>query len=165
MKSMEGSTRIRPANGRSSRSAHGVGRERESETRERTREWARVGGEDVLVFNAAYGDGQRQARRSARGGDRRTSVSEWLKQGRRGPSAAPSGLSARQGVTLTWKVGKELCRVMAIHIPRKSRTSSITSYPRISLTAIRLVVAVCTRRLFIGHSRQLVRKELETCSV
>ena len=52
---MEGSTRIRPANGRSSRSAHGVGRERESETRERTREWARVGGEEVPAFNAAYG--------------------------------------------------------------------------------------------------------------
>ena len=55
MKSMEGSSRIRPANGRSSSNAHGVGRERESETRERTREWARVGGEEVLAFNAAYG--------------------------------------------------------------------------------------------------------------
>ena len=37
MKSMEGNSRIRPANGRSSRSAHGVGRERESEPRERER--------------------------------------------------------------------------------------------------------------------------------
>ena len=55
MKSMEGSTRIRPANGRSSRSVHGVGRERESETRGRTREWVRVDGEEVLDFNAAYG--------------------------------------------------------------------------------------------------------------
>ena len=91
--------RIRPANGRSSRSAHGVGRERKSEPRERVREWARVGGGEVLAFNAAYGDGQGRARRSARGGDRRTSVSEWLKQGRRGPSAAPSGLAVRQDVT------------------------------------------------------------------
>ena len=35
--------------------AHGVGRERESEPRERLREWARVGEEDVLAFNVAYG--------------------------------------------------------------------------------------------------------------
>ena len=37
LKSMEGNSRIRPANGRSSRSAHGVGREGESELRERER--------------------------------------------------------------------------------------------------------------------------------
>ena len=55
LKSMEGSSRIRLANGRSSSSAHGVGRERESETRERMREWARVGEEKVCAFNAAYG--------------------------------------------------------------------------------------------------------------
>ena len=76
LKSMEGNSRIRPANGRSSRSAHGVGRERESEPREREKEWAHVGGGKVHVFNAAYGDGQRRARGSARGGDRRTSVME-----------------------------------------------------------------------------------------
>ena len=37
--------------------AHGVGRERESDPRERVcvREWARVGEEDVLAFNAAHG--------------------------------------------------------------------------------------------------------------
>ena len=63
----------------------GRGRERE-----RVREWARVGEEDVVTFKSI---------RSARDGDRRTSVSEWLKQGRRGPSAAPSGLSARLDVT------------------------------------------------------------------
>ena len=55
LKSMEGNSRIRPANGRSSRSAHGVGRERESEPREREKEWAHVGGGEVLAFNAAYG--------------------------------------------------------------------------------------------------------------
>ena len=55
LKSMEGSARIRPANGRGSHAVHGVGRERESEPRERVREWARVGEEDVLDFNAAYG--------------------------------------------------------------------------------------------------------------
>ena len=38
LKSMEGSSRNRPANGRSSSSVHGVGRERESEMRERERE-------------------------------------------------------------------------------------------------------------------------------
>ena len=43
MKSMEGSALIRPANGRGSRVVHGVGRERESEPRERAREWAWVG--------------------------------------------------------------------------------------------------------------------------
>ena len=55
MKSTEGSARIRPASGRSSSSVHGAGRERESEPRERVREWAWVGEEDVLDFNAAYG--------------------------------------------------------------------------------------------------------------
>ena len=73
-----------------------VNRERE---RERVREWARGGWRAVRDFNAAYMNGQGQARRSARGGDRRTSVLEWLKQGRREPSAAPSGLSARLDVT------------------------------------------------------------------
>ena len=63
------------------------------------REWARGGWRAVHDFNAAYGNGQGRARRSARGGDRRTSVLEWLKQGRRRPSAAPSGLSARLDVT------------------------------------------------------------------
>ena len=55
MKSTEGSARIRPASRRSSSSVHGAGRERESEPRERVREWAQVGEEDVLAFNAAYG--------------------------------------------------------------------------------------------------------------
>ena len=62
LKSMEGSSRNRPANGRSSSSVHGVGRERESELRERererVREWARVGEGKVRTFNAAYEDGQ-----------------------------------------------------------------------------------------------------------
>jgi len=53
LKSMEGSAWIRPVSGRSSSSVHGAGRERESEPRER--EWAWVGEEDVLAFNAAYG--------------------------------------------------------------------------------------------------------------
>ena len=57
MKSMEGSSRNRPASGRSSSSVHGAGRERESEPieRKRVREWARLGEEDVLTFNAAHG--------------------------------------------------------------------------------------------------------------
>ena len=76
LKSMEGSSRNRPANGRSSSSVHGVGREGESELREREEEWARVGGGKLPAFNAAYGDGQRRALGSARGGDRRTSVME-----------------------------------------------------------------------------------------
>ena len=55
MKSMEGSSRIRPASGRCSNVAHGVGMEMERELRERAREWARVGEGDVHAFNAAYG--------------------------------------------------------------------------------------------------------------
>ena len=58
LKSMEGNSQIRPANGRSSRSAHGVGRERESETRERTRDEVGVGEGKVRAFNAAYWDGR-----------------------------------------------------------------------------------------------------------
>ena len=44
LKSMEGSVRIQPANGRSSRSAHGVGRERKSEPRERESKRVGTGG-------------------------------------------------------------------------------------------------------------------------
>ena len=58
LKSMEGSARIRPASGRSSSSIHGVGRERESETRERTRDEVGVGEGKVRAFNAAYWDGR-----------------------------------------------------------------------------------------------------------
>ena len=59
LKSMEGNSRIRPANGRSSCSAHGVGRERESEPREREKGRVGAGGwRDVRDFNSAYGDGQ-----------------------------------------------------------------------------------------------------------
>ena len=43
LKSMEGSARIQPANGRGSRAVHGVERERESEPRERERESERKG--------------------------------------------------------------------------------------------------------------------------
>ena len=111
MKSMKGSAQIRPANGRSSRSAHDIGREGGSEPRERVREWARVGGGEVLAFNAVYGDDQGRARRSARGGDRRTLVSEWLKQSRRKPFAAPSGLSVRQSVTARACGGAAAARV------------------------------------------------------
>ena len=77
LKSMEGNARIQPANGRGSRAVHGVGRERESELRERerVREWERVGEEGVLAFNAAYGDGRAKGSMPARGGDRRTPVS------------------------------------------------------------------------------------------
>ena len=74
--------------------------EGERTERERARKWARVGGGEVLAFNASSGDGQGRARRSARGSDRRTSVLEWLKQGRCGPSTAPSGLSVRLDVTI-----------------------------------------------------------------
>ena len=52
----------------------------------------------------------------ARGGDRRTSVSEWLKQGRRGPSAAPSGLSVRQGVAMNKVFMDELNKFIIVFI-------------------------------------------------
>ena len=44
MKSMEGSSQNRPANGRRTSSVHGVGRERESELRERERGRVGAGG-------------------------------------------------------------------------------------------------------------------------
>ena len=55
LKSMEGNSRIWPANGWSSSSVHGVGRERESELRESDGVGAGWVEEDGLAFNAAYG--------------------------------------------------------------------------------------------------------------
>ena len=87
-----------------SRAVHGVGRERESEPRERER--ARENGRGWVKGGAGLEcrirGGRGRARWPACGGDRRSSVTEQVKQSRRGPSAAPSGLSARQGVTVTF---------------------------------------------------------------
>ena len=86
MKSMEGSSQNRPANGRSSRSAHGVGRERESEPRERVRvrERERKSGRRWVEGCARLQFGVRgrpgKVRWPARGGDRRFSVTEQVKQ-------------------------------------------------------------------------------------
>ena len=57
MKSMERSSRIRPASGSRSSVVHGVGRVRESELRERESDGVGAGWveEDGLAFNAAYG--------------------------------------------------------------------------------------------------------------
>ena len=57
MISMEGSSQNRPANGEGAQASPMAsgGRGRVNRERERVREWARVGEEDVLAFNAAYG--------------------------------------------------------------------------------------------------------------
>ena len=84
MKSTEGNTWIRPASGRSSCSAHGVGRERESEPREREREKERKSGRGWVDGCARLQFGIRgrsgKVRWPARGGDRRSSVTEQVKQ-------------------------------------------------------------------------------------
>ena len=108
LKSMKGSAQIRPANGRSSRSAHGVGRERKSEPRERAREWARVGEGRCATLS--------------RGGDRRTTISKWLKQSRRGPFAVPKRTVRKARCYTTYMVwlggGSELLGLRARSVLR-----------------------------------------------
>ena len=90
LKSMEGTSQIRPANGWRSRAVHGV--EREGECTEGERESERVGAgwvEGMCSHSIRRTGWLGKAGWPARGGDRRSSVTEQMKQSRLGPSAVP----------------------------------------------------------------------------
>jgi hypothetical protein len=99
LKSMEGSLRNRPANGSTHAPSMASG-ERQSELRERERGHGRGVCRGRCTTSMRRTGRSGRARRSACGGDRLSSVTEQVKQSHRGSSAAPSGLSARQGVTI-----------------------------------------------------------------